>query len=436
MSAIARYYLHIGAEVLGYDRSLGSVALQLQKEGIWITSDADELWKEGRLRSAAKVRVIYTAAIAENSTILQAFREKGYTVRKRAMELASIVDGRNCMAVAGTHGKTTTASILTHILKESGQAVTAFLGGISEDFGSNFLHVEAEDETRRVFVVEADEYDRSFLQLNPVSACITSLDADHLDIYDTPEKLKEAYMQFLSQVQNPNAVFAPVHLGLKARSLALDGQGEFAFRDIRVSHGVYEFDFVHPDGIVKGVKTGLPGRHNLMNALGALALALQCVPAETAARSLQTCKGVWRRFNVLYRSTERVIVDDYAHHPTEIDAVYQALKELYPGRDLHALFQPHLYSRTRDFGQGFARSLQRFDSVRLMEVYPAREEPIPGVDSRWLLQLIDHPDKGILSKSELSNWYMGMAPGVLASMGAGDIGEEIRRVVNEIKTVR
>ncbi len=436
MSAIARYYHYTGAEVLGYDRSLGPVVLQLQKEGITVTTDMDELWEEGRLRGTSEVRVVYTAAITEGSSLLEAFREKGYTLRKRARELADIVNGRNCMAIAGTHGKTTTASILTHILKESGQAVTAFLGGISEDFGSNFLHVETANESERVFVVEADEYDRSFLHLRPSSVCITSMDADHLDIYGTPGELREAYLQFLSQVQDPNAVFAPTQLGLEARSLSLDEEGEYAFRDIRVSNGVYEFDFVHPGGVVSGVKTALPGRHNLMNALGALALALQRAPAETAARTLATFKGVWRRFNLLYRTGDRVIVDDYAHHPTEIDAVYQALRELYPGSSLHALFQPHLYSRTRDFGKEFASSLQQFDSVRLMEVYPAREEPIAGVDSQWLLDQIDHPDKGILSNNELSEWYHTLGPGVVASMGAGDIGEEIRRLLNQIGTVR
>lgn len=431
MSALARYYHSTGCQVLGYDRTLGPVALQLQKEGIWVTTEVEGLWESGRLQGPDRVRVVYTAAIPERSPVLERFERLGYPIRKRALELADIVRGRRSMAIAGTHGKTTTASILTHILLESGHPVTAFLGGISEDFGSNFIHRGEGDTPERIFVVEADEFDRSFLHLHPWSACITSLDPDHLDIYGTHENLVEAYLQFAAQVVRPEGVYAPRRLSLGGSTLALEEQADYSFRDIEVRDGWYTFDFHYPDGKVEGVMTSLPGRHNLMNALCALALAVQAVPYD-AARYLEGCRGVHRRFNTLYRSDSLVVVDDYAHHPTEIDAVYDALRELYPGKKLHALFQPHLYSRTRDFGPAFARSLSRFDSVRLMEIYPAREEPLPGIDSSWLLSQIPSYDKAMILSHELAEWVGGMQDCVLAAMGAGDIGEDIRELITKM----
>lgn len=433
MSALARYYHFSGREVLGYDRTLGPVALQLQKEGIWLTTDMNALWDTGKLKSPGHTRIVYTAAIPADDPMLNRLRSEGYAIRKRAVELGEVVQGRNCMAVAGTHGKTTTASILTHLLVQTGQPVTAFLGGISEDLGSNFVHSPTIPGKERVYVVEADEFDRSFLQLHPSSACVTSLDADHLDIYGTPEELESAYGQFVSQVTQPERVFAPAGLQLRGQTLALEQDADYALHNIRIEAGRYRFDYHYPDGVVADVWTSLPGRHNLMNALGALALAGQVQPARALARALESCKGVWRRFNTLYRSDKLTIIDDYAHHPTEIEAVYDALREMYPGQKLSVLFQPHLYSRTRDFGDGFGQSLSRFAVVRLLPVYPAREEPLAGIDSGWLLDKVDCGDKGLLTGDEITEWIRQSQGGVLAVLGAGDIGEMIRVSVTQIE---
>ena len=305
--------------------------------------------------------------------------------------------------------------------------ITAFLGGISEDFNSNFLL-----EGTEVSVVEADEFDRSFLQLTPNIACVTSMDADHLDIYGTSEALVQSFNDFAGRLKSDGKLFVRKGLPLEGITYGIADGSDYCIENLKIENGAYLFDLVTPEETFKGVRFSKPGKHNLLNGLVAFAMALQTdAPKQGLVDAMGTFKGVQRRFSYRLRSDDFVFIDDYAHHPTEINAVYEAIEEMHPNKKVLAIFQPHLYSRTRDFIDDFAKSLEKFDSVLLLDIYPAREKPIEGVTSEWLLQKINNPKKKLIAKSGLIEEIKKQAPEVLVTMGAGDIGLEVVKIEKE-----
>ncbi len=430
MSALARYFKYIGKEVSGYDKTPTILTTELIESGIDIHFE-DDINLIPKNYFIENTLVIITPAVPKNHSQWNYFLERNYQVKKRAEVLGIITKDTFCFAVAGTHGKTTTSSILGHILHESGADVTAFIGGIVENYNSNLI-----GSGKTVTVVEADEFDRSFLHLHPNIACVTSMDADHLDIYGTSDAIKESFTEFADKVVDKNKLFITSELPLSGVVVGVN-QEEAIYNafNIRIVDGSYVFDVKTPNGILKDFRFGLPGRHNLMNALMALAMAVNFgTPTVSIARALASFKGIRRRFSYQIKSENLVYIDDYAHHPTEINAVHQAVRELYPGKKVLAVFQPHLFSRTRDFVDDFAKSLSQFDEVLLMEIYPARELPMEGVTSEWLLSKIDNPNKRIISKEDLIPTMLKNNAPIMVTIGAGDIGEmvqDIKKALNE-----
>jgi len=340
------------------------------------------------------------------------FIDNNFTVKKRSEVLGIVTQDTFCFAVAGTHGKTTTSSILAHLLKESGTSITAFLGGISEDFNSNFL-LEGKDYS----VVEADEFDRSFLQLSPDVACITSMDADHLDIYGTSDEIEKSFKDFSKKIKPNGKLFIRNGLPLNGITYGIEDNSDYCIRNLKIEHGAYIFDLETPEETLKGVTFNKPGKHNLLNGLVAFAMAIQIgSPSNRLAKALATFKGVQRRFSYKIKEDNFVFIDDYAHHPTEINAVYDAVEEMHPNKKVLAIFQPHLFSRTKDFIEDFATSLAQFDAILLLDIYPAREKPMAGVTSKWLLDKIKNDNKKIVAKSELITEIKKNNPEVLITM--------------------
>ncbi|MGB2233595.1 MAG: UDP-N-acetylmuramate--L-alanine ligase, partial [Flavobacteriaceae bacterium] len=356
------------------------------------------------------------------------FKSTGFDIFKRSEVLGELSKEIHCLAVGGTHGKTTTSSILAHLLRESGKKITAFLGGISTNFGSNFIS----DGTEHM-VVEADEFDRSFLKLHPDLLCITSMDADHLDIYQNEKNLEESFKAFASLVSNPHHRWIKDGLDVSGLSFGTVSNADVRVQNIKIENGHYVFDFYSTDQMLRNLQFGLPGAHNLMNATVAIAMALSvgCDP-NAIAKALQSFKGVDRRFSIRMKEP-CVLIDDYAHHPTEIDQMAQSIQEFYPSSNKTiAVFQPHLFSRTRDFCDGFAESLSQFDHTLLLDIYPARELPIPGVTS----QSIQDKMRGsaeIVSKDQLLEKVVDACADVVVFMGAGDIADEVQPIVEHLK---
>lgn len=421
MSALARYYTFLGKEVAGYDKTASPLTNQLEDLGIAIHFEDNLALIPDQFLNAAETLVVYTPAVPRDHEEWKYFTANGYTVKKRSEVLGMITKDTFCFAVAGTHGKTTTSSILAHLLKETGTPLTAFLGGISEDFNSNFVY-----EGSEYAVVEADEFDRSFLQLEPDVACITSMDADHLDIYGDQASLQKSFRDFAAKLKPNGKLFVRNGLPIQGITYGIEDDSDYCIKNIRIEHGTYIFDLGTPETILKGVKFNKPGRHNLLNGLVAFAMAIQAgPPLDRLAEAMETFKGVQRRFSYKIRKENLIFIDDYAHHPTEIDAVFEAIKEMHPDKKILTVFQPHLFSRTRDFVKEFAESLSRFDSVLLLDIYPAREKPMPGVTAEWLLEMIPNPMKKLVSKQELAEEIKAQKPQVLVTLGAGDIGLEV-----------
>ncbi|MEX0290705.1 MAG: UDP-N-acetylmuramate--L-alanine ligase [Flavobacteriaceae bacterium] len=429
MSALARYFKLIGKKVAGYDKTATPLTHELSQLGIAIHYKDDlGAIQEAYLDSRVTL-VVYTPAVPKDHNELSYFMANGFRVEKRSEVLGRITRDTFCFAVAGTHGKTTTSSILAHLLKETGTPLTAFLGGISEDFDSNFLF-----EGEEFSVVEADEFDRSFLRLSPDVACITSMDADHLDIYGDKGELRKSFQAFAKKLKPNGKLFVRKGLPIDGITYGIEDDSDYCIRNIRIEHGTYIFDLGTPDTTIKGVRFNKPGRHNLLNGLVAFAMAIQAgSPPYRLAEALESFKGVQRRFSYKIKTDDFVFIDDYAHHPTEINAVFDAISEMHPNKKVLAVFQPHLFSRTKDFAEDFAESLAKFDAVLLLEIYPAREKPIQGIDSGWLLEKIDNPNKKLIKKPDLVHEIRGQKPEVLVTMGAGDIGLEIGRLKNELE---
>ena len=429
MSALARYFVHLGKPVAGYDKTRTPLTDTLESEGIALHFEDAVSQIPEAFRTPEGTLVVYTPAVPDSHTELNYFRSRHFQIKKRAEVLGLISSNSRCLAVAGTHGKTTTSCILAHLLHEAGLEFTAFLGGVSEDFGSNFV-LEGTEFT----VVEADEYDRSFLWLTPEVACVTSMDADHLDIYGSGEALEDSFREFAGKLKIGGTLLVRKGLPLKGLSYGIEDDSDYCIRNLRQDADGYVFSIQTPQQEFEEVRFSKPGHHNLLNGLAAFAMAMQVTGnPEPLIRGLGTFKGVERRFSVMHKGEQQVYVDDYAHHPREIDAVYQALRENYPSARILAVFQPHLFSRTRDFGGDFARSLSRFDEIWLLDIYPAREQPIAGIDSEWLLEQIENSNKKMVSKTDLIPEIKARKPQVLVTMGAGDIGQQAQFIKKALR---
>ncbi len=429
MSALARYFKFLDKNVAGYDKTEVPLTRELSDLGISIHYTDDISLISKNYLEPENTLVVYTPAVPKEHSEYNYFVNNGFNVKKRSEVLGMVTENSFCFAVAGTHGKTTTSCILAHLLKETGTPLMAFLGGISEDFNSNFLM-----EGTAYSVVEADEFDRSFLRLSPDVACITSMDADHLDIYGNKEELQKSFKEFATKLKPGGKLFVRNGLPLEGITYGIEDDSDYCIRNIKIEHGTYIFDLGTPETTLSGVKFSKPGRHNLLNGLAAFAMAIQLgSPAYRLAEALGTFKGVQRRFSYQIKEEAFVFIDDYAHHPTEINAVHDAIREMHPGKVVLAVFQPHLFSRTKDFGDDFAESLSQFDHVLLLDIYPARELPMPGITSQWLLDKINNPNKKLIQKSNLLSDIKKQDPDVLVTMGAGDIGLEIEKLKQELQ---
>ena len=422
MSAIAKYFKSNGKNVAGYDKVSTKLTEALQDIGVQIhfTDSINSIAEE--FKNKNETLVVYTPAIPENHTELNFFLKHNFTVLKRSEILGEITKNSFCLAVAGTHGKTTTSTILGHILKESGVNATAFLGGISENYHSNLILGGSE-----ISVVEADEFDRSFLKLSPNIACITSVDADHLDIYGKPAELEKSFNEFAAKVSD--TLIVKKGLPIKGVTYGVNEQADFDASNIRIKEGAYIFDVKTPTDFIKNVTINLPGKHNVLNTVAALAMANKFgISLQAIAKALLTFKGIKRRFSYKIKTENLVLIDDYAHHPTEISAVINSVREMYPSKKVLGIFQPHLYSRTRDFANEFAVSLEGFDELILLDIYPARELPIENINSKWLLNKINSTTKQLCTKNNLVQEILKSDAQVIVMIGAGDIGELVNKV--------
>jgi UDP-N-acetylmuramate--alanine ligase len=449
MSAIARYFLGRGCAVHGYDKTETELTKTLAAEGMVVhyTDDIKYIPEGVDL-------VVFTPAVPKNHAELLWFQEKNYPILKRAAVLGIISRGMKCIAVAGTHGKTTTSSIITHILRVGGIDATAFLGGISLSIGSNFVQGKSD-----WVIVEADEYDRSFLQLDPNIAIINSLDPDHLDIYGDEKEFKYNFSLFALRIKSRGKLFLKAGLKLPAvRGMWIQpgdewdlilnrkpaerfgfgiGKGDYKATKVRVENGFFVFDFKSPLGEIKDIKTTLPGNHNIENAVAAIAVAQQLkIKPERIKEALANFKGIRRRFEFILRPDDAqgtVFIDDYAHHPTELESAISATKALYPTCKITGIFQPHLFTRTRDFQDGFAAALDKLDEVFLMDIYPARELPIEGVTSEILFNKMKNTNKTLVTKQNLMEILRGGKYEVILTLGAGDIDTFVQPIKNMLE---
>lgn len=420
MSGLARYFHHLGCIVCGYDKTSTDLTNDLHNEGIQIIFDDRVDWIPMSFQKpCSDTLIIYTPAVPKDSAILNYFKNKGFELFKRSQVLGLISKSSFTIAVAGTHGKTTTSTMVAHILKDSGVDCSAFLGGIASNYQSNVLYGKS-----NVMVVEADEYDRSFLTLYPDVAIITSMDADHLDIYGDHEHLTESFKLFASQIKSGGTL---VH----KKGLPLDTGYTYTLNDssadahaanIRIADGDFYFDFINADLTIPNIKMGIAGTHNIENAVAAIEAVLRLdVSADAIKSALASFRGVKRRFEYIVKTPQHIYIDDYAHHPEELRACISSVKKLYPGKKLTTIFQPHLYTRTRDFADGFAEVLSMVDELIMLDIYPARELPIEGVSSNMLLNRMTLQNKRKLSKQETLDAVKNEKPELLLTVGAGDI---------------
>ena len=420
MSALAKYLFDAGNRVMGYDKTPSPITSQLIDLGISVLHDqSPDIIPEDFCKE--DTQIIYTPAVPQDHPQLNFFIEQGNNIKKRAVVLGEITKETVVFAIAGTHGKTTTASFLTHYFAYLNLEFTAFLGGIMIEYQSNLVQ-----KGKKYSIVEADEYDRSFLQLFPDYACITAMDADHLDIYGDHKNMKNAFDQFSKRVKHK--VVVAKDLDVEACCYALEDQANYRAEAIRVDGQGYRFDLVCPTQTHKNIYLRAMGRHNLSNAIGALAiLDIGGFPLEKVLPALSTFRGIKRRMEV-FSLKNKIVIDDYAHHPREIDAVLKTISEFYPDKTNMVVFQPHLFSRTKDFMREFVDVLSRFDEIVLMDIYPAREQPIVGVNSDVLLELIKHNKKRKISEEAFRSTIVNSEADLVLVMGAGDIGNHIQKL--------
>lgn len=429
MSALARYFAKRGCVVCGYDKTRTALTAQLEQEGILISFvDEAEMIPVAFREKYEDTLIVYTPAIPKDSHILNFFQHKGFDLKKRSQVLGIISEGMYCVAVAGTHGKTTTSSMVAHILTDTGFGCTAFLGGITTNYNSNVLY-----GNNNVVVVEADEFDRSFLTLHPDIAVITSMDADHLDIYGDKSHLEESFHLFASQLKPEGRLFIKDGLPIAGITYSATGQSAINANNIRVEDGCFVFDFEDGYTTIKDIKLAMPGKHNVENVTAAIGVALSLgIHPQSVKKAVETFKGVKRRFETIVKTDEHIYIDDYAHHPEELRACFDAVRQLYPEKKLTAIFQPHLFTRTRDFADDFAKVLSTADEIILLEIYPARELPIEGITSQMLLDKITNPAKQICGKENVVELIKNKKPELILTVGAGDIDTLITPLKNTL----
>ena len=427
MSALARYFNTQGVVVSGYDKTPTALTAELEKEGIAIHFDDDiqKIDKEATV-------IVYTPAIPTAHSELNYYKDHGYLVVKRSDVLNWITENAFTIAIAGTHGKTTTTSMTAHILRDSGFGCNAFLGGIASNYNTNFWSHE-----KNVVVVEADEYDRSFLKLAPNVAVVTAVDPDHLDIYGTAEEVLKAFGQFTDKIKSGGVLIQKMGTEFTVdknnKSVFTYGYNKdnasYHTQNLKVVEGAYHFDIVHPTGVIKDVILNMGGLHNVENATAAIAIAISLgIEEQKIKAAVFSFKGVKRRFEYKVKTTEKVLIDDYAHHPEELNALINGVRSLYPNEKMVLVFQPHLYSRTQDQATGFMEVLDKADEVILLPIYPARELPIEGVTSDMLLAGMQIPNKTVMSKEALLEWAKTTSNKLIVMAGAGDIDVSIDQI--------
>ncbi len=425
MSALAKFFIAKGASVSGYDKTPSAVTDSLLKLGVEIIFKEDKSAIVSEVENDKNTLVVYTPAIPSENNILNFFKDNSYKMMKRSEVLGVISRGSFCLAVAGTHGKTTTSALLGHIMSESKTGASAFVGGVMTGYNSNLIL-----GNENVMVVEADEYDRSFMQLSPNIACITSTDADHLDIYGDSSILEKAFIDFAQLLPTDGILITKAELEIsEGLKYSINQPCDFYAKDITVKDGKFHFSILTGRGdIYLDVKSNLPGRYNIENTLAAFAMAHQYgLPGEEIVRAIDNFEGIYRRFN-MFDFGYKVIVDDYAHHPSEVEVALEAARELFTSKKIAVVFQPHLYSRTRDFENEFAEVLSKFDEVNLLDIYPARELPISGVTSLSLLDKINNKSKKLIAKEEIRSVLKNSNCDVVMMLGAGDISVEIEKL--------
>lgn len=429
MSALARYFAKRGCVVCGYDKTRTALTNQLEQEGILISFlDEHETIPTAFREKFDDTLVVYTPAIPKDSSILNFFLNKGFDLKKRSEVLGIISEGMYCVAVAGTHGKTTTSSMVAHILTDTGFGCTAFLGGITTNYNSNVLYGK-----NNVVVVEADEYDRSFLTLHPDVAVITSMDADHLDIYGDESHLHESFNLFAGQLKENGRLFIKDGLPIAGITYSANGTSAINAKNIRVGDGCFVFDFEDGYTTIKDLKLAMPGKHNVENATAAIGAALSLgINPKRIKKAIANFKGVKRRFETIVNTKKHIYIDDYAHHPEELRACFDAVRQLHPNKKLTVIFQPHLFTRTRDFADDFANVLSTADEIILLEIYPARELPIEGITSQMLLDKITNHNKQICAKENVVELIKSKNPELTLTVGAGDIDTLIEPLKNTL----
>lgn len=427
MSSLALYVLNENKVVGGYDKVKSEITDTLISQGATINFNDEFKIIPKSFLDKENTLIVYTPAIPLSNKQFVFFKKSGFTIMKRSELLGEISKDKFCIAIAGTHGKTTTSSILSHILFDNNLNFTSFVGGISENYNTNLIQ-----NGNEIILVEADEFDRSFLTLNPNIACVTSIDADHLDIYENEVELKKSFNQFKNNIKKDGVLFVNDQIPMNGMTYGFNSNSNYFISNYRVNDEVAHFDINFKKSITS-IQFKMQGKHNALNALVAFAIGnFLGINNDDIQKSLSTFKGVKRRFSYILKSP-RVIIDDYAHHPTEIDAVQKSVKEMYPGKKITAVFQPHLYTRTRDFMDQFAESLSEFDEIILTDIYPAREQPIKNINSQALLKKIKNNRKLISKKSNLSSCLKNSKSDVFVIMGAGDISDEVQLIKEKIE---
>lgn len=439
MSAIARYFIHRGIVVAGYDKTPSNLTKQLEKEGMIIhyTEDVTEI--PHACKDPKTCLVIYTPAIPAGHKELVFFREGGFEIQKRAQVLGTLTRTHKGLCVAGTHGKTTTSTMCAHIMHQSSVDCNAFLGGISKNYGTNYILSDNSDYV----VIEADEFDRSFHWLRPWMSVITATDPDHLDIYGTKEAYLESFRHYTELIQPGGALI--IHTGLEMKPNVQEGvkiyeysldKGDFHAENIKIDNGNITFDFISPIECVKNVELGNPVPINIVNGVAAMAMAqLNGCTAEELRYGMATYRGVDRRFDFALKNDRHVLISDYAHHPKEIFQSAKSIKQLYSNRKITAIFQPHLYTRTRDFYKDFADALSQLDEVILCDIYPAREQPIPGVTSKLIYDnLAEGVEKSMVKTDEVLDLIKSRDFDVLVILGAGDLDNQVPKIAKILES--
>lgn len=438
MSAIARYFNTKGLKVAGYDKTATKLTADLTAEGIMVITNQEVESIPADYRLAKNTMVVLTPAIPNDHPQLKYFRENNFTILKRAQVLGELTKTSKGICIAGTHGKTTTSTIIAHLLYQSQVSCNAFLGGIANNYKTNLLL----SKESNLVVIEADEYDRSFHQLSPYMAVVTSADPDHLDIYGNADAFRESFEHFTSLIRPGGALIMRTGIdikpilqkGVKLYTYSMNDGGDFTAENIRTVKGEIHFDFVTPTERINDVRLGVPALINVENSVAAMAMAwLNGVTVDELRVGISSFSGIYRRFNTVYKSDKVVYMDDYAHHPSELKASIASIRSLYPGRKITGVFQPHLYSRTRDFATEFATELSKLDELILLDIYPAREQPIKGVDAELILNSVKLEQKTLCSSENLLPLLAEKQLDVIVTFGAGDIDKLVPKIKDFLK---